>query len=310
MALIDILLATYNGEAWLEEQLDSLFAQDFTDWRLLVRDDGSNDKTMSILRAAQTRAGERLIIVADSGENLGPVGNFARLMEASTADYSMFCDQDDLWHPAKLRLSLTKMQEMESVCGPAIPLLVHTDFQVVDENLHVLATSGHRYQKVEPEKGQTLGRLLVQNVATGCTMMMNRALRERALPIPGEALMHDHWLSLVAACFGRMACLPQPTLSYRQHGGNQVGAQVWNLAYVWGLPFRLRFIRQVMTRNRRQAQALFARYRRDLRAGEAAVLDAFIRLPERGPLRRRCDIFRHGLFYCGFIRNFGWLILC
>jgi hypothetical protein len=70
------------------------------------------------------------------------------------------------------------------------------------------------------------------------------------------------------------------------------------------------FFRQVMARNRRQAQALLARYRRDLRAGEAAALEALLRLPERGPLRRRCEIFRHGLFYCGIVRNFGWLILC
>src|SRR5690606_13737176 len=156
---------------------------------------------------------------------------FARLLGASTADYIMFCDQDDVWLPGKVTLTLAKMQELEAACGAETFLLVHTDLRIVDENLNLVADSGHRYQQIDPDRGNTLGRLLVQNIATGCTIMVNRALRDLALPIPGAALMHDHWLSLVSACFGKIAYLPEPTLLYRQHSGNKVGAQVWSPAY-------------------------------------------------------------------------------
>ena len=308
--MIDILLATYNGAAWLEAQIDSLLAQDFADWRLLVRDDGSTDDTLAVLHAQQDRLGERLRILVDDRKNLGPAGNFARLLEASTADYVMFCDQDDVWLPGKISLTLGKMWEAEAACGTETPVLVHTDLQVVDEKLNLVAASGHRYQQIDPYRGGALGRLMVQNIATGCTVMLNRALRDRALPIPAAALMHDHWLSLVAAAFGKIAYLPVPTLLYRQHGGNQVGAQTWSPAYVARLLFQLPAIRRVMARNRMQAAALHERYGDVLPAGKKTMLEAFIHMPEHGLLQKRRDIFKYGFFYAGAVRNLGWLLLC
>jgi len=308
--MIDILLATYNGSAWLEAQIDSLLAQDCQDWRLLVRDDGSTDATLAVLWAQQARLGDRMRIVADDRKNLGPAGNFARLLEVSSADYIMFCDQDDVWLPGKISLTLAKMREVEADCGSKTPVLVHTDLQVVDEVLNLLADSGHRFQQIDPVNGDTLGRLLVQNIATGCTLMLNRALRERALPIPAAALMHDHWLSLVAAAFGKIAYLPVPTLLYRQHGGNQVGAQSWSPAYVVRLLFQLPAIRRVMASNRAQATVFLQQYRHALAESEQVMLEAFIHMPERGLLQKRRDIFRYGFFYAGAVRNMGWLLLC
>lgn len=308
--MIDILLATYNGAAWLEAQIDSLLAQDCQDWRLLVRDDGSTDATLAVLQAQQARLGERMRIVADDRKNLGPAGNFGCLLETSTADYVMFCDQDDVWLPGKISQTLARMRETETACGTATPVLVHTDLQIVDERLQLVAASGHRHQGIDPIRGDTLGRLLLQNIATGCTVMLNRALRERALPIPAGALMHDHWLILVAACFGKIAYLPVPTMLYRQHGANQVGAQSWNPAYVARLLFQLPAIRRVLARNRQQASALRERYGDVLPAGTQALLEAFIHMPGHGPLQKRRDIFRYGFFYTGAVRNMGWLLLC
>lgn len=308
--MIDILLATYNGAAWLDEQLDSLLDQDFDDWRLLARDDGSSDGTPALLEARLAGLGDRAGLLADSGTNLGPGGNFARLMAASDADYLMFCDQDDVWLPGKISLTLQKMQALEAVCGTGTPLLVHTDLSIADRTMTPLAESGHRYQRIDPERGAVLGRLLVQNVATGCTIMINRALRDLALPLPAAALMHDHWLSLVAACFGRIGYLPQPTMSYRQHGGNQVGAQRWSPDYALRLLWQLPAIRKVMMRNRRQAAAFYQRYQTVLQDRQRATLQAFITMPEHGLFQRRRDIFRYGFFYAGAVRNLGWLLLC
>ncbi|PKN12861.1 MAG: glycosyltransferase family 2 protein [Deltaproteobacteria bacterium HGW-Deltaproteobacteria-4] len=308
--MIDILLATYNGGAWLDEQIDSLLAQDFLDWRLLVRDDGSTDNTVAILKAWQSRLGDQLIILADDGKNLGPGGNFARLLEASTADYIMFCDQDDVWLPGKVSLTLAKMHELEEIHGAETSLLVHTDVRVVDESLNVVADSGDRYRRIDPEKGNAFSRLLLQNISTGCTVMLNRTLRDLALPIPGAAFMHDHWLSLVASCFGDIAYLPTPTLLYRQHVKNKVGAQVWNLAHVVRLLFRLPTIRQMMVGNRMQASAFYECYHAILQDRDRELLEAFIHMPEHGLLQKRRNIFKYGFFYAGAIRNIGWLVLC
>ncbi len=308
--MIDILLATYNGEQWLEQQIESLLLQTFNDWRLLVRDDGSTDGTLEVLQAQQHRLGDRMEIIEDGEGNLGPSGNFLRLLEASTAEYIMFCDQDDIWFPEKMSLTLAKMRDIEADCGVKTPVLVHTDFQVVDDNLNLLAKSGHRYQKINPEKGGRFSRLLVQNIATGCTIMANRALCDRAMPIPGAALMHDHWMCLAAACFGKVSCLSQPTLLYRQHENNKVGACGWSPAYVFRLLFQVDDIRASMHRNRTQADAFYRQYEADLLRRDRSLLEAFIHMPERGPLERRRDILHYNFFYCGAIRNMGWLLLC
>ena len=307
---VDILLATYNGAVWLDELIDSLLNQDFSDWRLLVRDDGSTDETLAILKARQVALGEKISLLVDEDTNLGSMNNFARLLGASTADYIMLCDQDDVWLPKKISLTLAKMREVERVHGADTPLMIHTDFRIVDENLVSVAYSGHRFQQIDPIKGNSFGRILVQNIVTGCTTMINRALCDRALPIPVTALMHDHWLSLVASCFGRIDYLPVPTLLYRQHAANQVGAKRWNLAYAAQLLFQLPTIRLMMERNRIQAQAFYDGYFLLLSKRDKALLISFVQMPERGRLQKRRDIFRYDFLYTGVLRNIGWLFLC
>lgn len=307
---IEIVLSTYNGGRYLREQLDSIVGQTFTEWSLLIRDDASSDDTLEIVSEYVERYRGKIRLVEPPGKNLGACQSFARLLEFAEADYIMFCDQDDVWLPEKISLTLTKIQELKEVHGVEIPLLVHTDLRVVDESLNLVAESGHGYQKIDPDNGNAFGRLLVQNIATGCTTMMNRTLRDRALPIPAAALMHDHWLSLVASCFGKIAYLPTPTLLYRQHVKNKVGAQGWNTVYAAKLLFQLPAIRQIMIRNRMQAKAFCERYHSTLRDRDKALLEAFIDMPERGFLQKRRDIFNYGFFYAGALRNIGWLLLC
>ena len=114
---IDILLATYNGETFLDEQLDSIAAQAHGDWRLIARDDGSSDRTPEILEAFRMRHPGKVVVLEDGDGNLGLVQNFSRLMAHSDAPYAAFCDQDDVWMPEKLALSLAKMRELEQEQG-------------------------------------------------------------------------------------------------------------------------------------------------------------------------------------------------
>ncbi|MER3478802.1 MAG: glycosyltransferase family 2 protein, partial [Leptolyngbya sp. ERB_1_2] len=107
---VDILLATYNGADFLGEQLDSLLRQTYRDWQLLIRDDGSEDQTLNIIESYITSRSRQIYLFKDNHRALGAVGNFAKLIKYSQAEYTLFCDQDDVWLKEKLELSLKRMQ--------------------------------------------------------------------------------------------------------------------------------------------------------------------------------------------------------
>ena len=139
------------------------------------------------------------------------------------ADYVMFCDQDDVWHPDKVRLTLRLMEQVET--DLSLPVLVHTDLRVVDGELREMDPSFQHYSGLDGHR-PSLPQLLVQNVVTGCTVMINRSFGAAGLPPGGggDMLMHDWWLALIAAAMGRAVFLDRATIDYRQHGGNVVGA--------------------------------------------------------------------------------------
>lgn len=219
-----VLLATYNGAAFLPEQLESILSQ-AEGWKLLVRDDGSHDGTRKLLRHIVDKS-SAVIVIDDGLERLGAPGNFARLLENAKeqgVDYCALADQDDLWLPAKLAEQLTQIKMLEQKF-PHCPILIHSDLEVVNRNLETIHPSFMQYQGIQHEDFNQLKVLLCQNFVTGSTVMVNRSLLELALPVPKEALMHDWWLALCAAAFGRLEYVSAPLVKYRQHGNNEVGA--------------------------------------------------------------------------------------
>lgn len=229
---IAILLPTWNGERFLRAQVDSLLAQDYPDFIIVCRDDGSRDASPAIIADYAARFPQRFHIVPADGRNLGASGSFAWLMGyvlthktalGLASAWVMPSDQDDVWHADKLRRSMARMQALEAE-SPGLPLLVHGDLEVVDESLATIAPSFVRYQGLQPLRIR-FARLLVSNTVTGCTALCNEALLRRALPIPPAAVMHDWWLALVAGAFGRLSFIDAPLLQYRQHGANTIGAR-------------------------------------------------------------------------------------
>ncbi len=225
MPRVAIVLATYNGARHLSEQLESLRGQDFGAWRLYVRDDGSRDGTPELLARAARE--DPRITVLETRENLGVIRNFGALLgraHADGADVVFMCDQDDVWLPSKVSRALAVLADLERAHGPAAPLLVHSDLRVVDEALAPIHPSFLAYQAIGHEEERPLGVLLVQNFVTGCAAAVNRALLDLALPFPAECLMHDWWLAQCAAARGAIGFVPEPTILYRQHASNQIGA--------------------------------------------------------------------------------------
>lgn len=222
---VAIVMATYNGDRFIAEQIRSIQAQSFTDWVLYIRDDGSRDDTvLKVLKIAGRDL--RVRLVRDELGNQGAIGNFSVLMKIAfeeSADYIFFSDQDDVWHPEKLATMLAAIRELELKCGAATPLLVHCDLAVVDEELQPIADSFVKFLRLSPTSAD-LGVLLCQNQVTGCACVINRALLELACPVPNDVLMHDWWLALLASSAGKIGFVPKSLVMYRQHGGNVIGA--------------------------------------------------------------------------------------
>ena len=224
--LVDILLATYNGAKYLPAQLDSILAQTHQNFRLLVSDDGSSDATVEILERYRARFGDRLVLLPHPSRGQGVVRNFENLMAASVRDgvahWIAFADQDDVWLPEKIARTLHALVRLQGA-EPAVPCLVHGELMVADADLRVVAPSFSRYQRMDPRQCSPLSLLSINQV-TGCTMMVNRALLQMALPLPGGTIMHDWWCALLSGS-GRRAFLVEPLILYRQHGANQLGAK-------------------------------------------------------------------------------------
>ena len=230
----EILMAVYNGEAFLAEQIDSLLSQDTSDWHLTISDDKSSDKSMEIAQQYIERFPDKISRVFPPHRFGNARDHFFWLMKNCEADYILFCDQDDVWHSDKVRKTVEALKAAEAEYGPEMPVLVFTDQTVVDEKLRTIAPSLMHLQKQDPY-AQDYRNLLIKNVVTGCTVGINRPLADLAgqCTAPEKTIVHDWWLGLVAARFGKMVYLDESTMEYRQHGHNSVGAKdVKKLSYV------------------------------------------------------------------------------
>jgi glycosyltransferase involved in cell wall biosynthesis len=231
---IAILLSTYNGAKFLAEQLDSLLQQSYSNLVIVIRDDGSTDTTVELISHYCAEHKNRIHWISNDEENLGASGSFSFLIEYVLANkekleldsaYMMFCDQDDIWFEDKIEKQVAAMLQAEqNTDGKTMPLLVHTDLQVVSEQNQAIAKSLIRYQGLEIERNR-FTNMVISNLVTGCTALINEALAVKAVPVSKQAIMHDWWLALVAAAFGKVIFLNTPLVHYRQHDSNTIGAK-------------------------------------------------------------------------------------
>ncbi len=290
--LVDIVLATHNGAAHLEAQLASLCAQSHQNWRLIARDDGSSDATPEILSNFAAREARAVIMPSEAGRSAsGPVAAFGAALRHSDAPYFMFCDQDDVWLPTKIKTLLAALRSAERAGEPC---LSHSDLRVVDGDLKPIAPSFRARQHL-PSGDATAYQLLLRNVVTGCAMMGNGALRSAMQPISQSALMHDWWAALIAAHQGQIISVPEATVLYRRHGGNVTGLAsqgkvARELVHFAGIGrFSLAPQRAHLAALQAQARALAAIM------GQGSLAAEFGTLRERGLLHRKTFLARKGL---------------
>ncbi len=306
MSNIVILLSTYNGSNYLNQQLDSLLSQANTNFQIIARDDGSTDDTLQILKSYN-------INVIPSTLNLGACASFAALLDYAVsktdAHYFMFCDQDDVWESNKIEKSLKAMIREEST-HPYTPVLIHTDLQVVDDNLETIHESFMQFQNID-YKYNALNNLLIQNTVTGCTVMINRKLAEASLPIPNNATMHDWWLGLVASQFGRIVFTTGFTIKYRQHSSNTIGASGFismSALYKLYKIFRKKGLYlESMGANIKQAREFLDMYRCFLDNDTIQMLEDLVSMEDQSFWQRRMILIKHRLLKQGILRNIGLL---
>jgi glycosyltransferase involved in cell wall biosynthesis len=307
---VTILLSTYNGEKYLQAQLDSLYRQTHQNLEIIVRDDKSSDNTVNILSNNE-------LTLLESTQNLGVQKSFSTLLEYALKDtdasYFMFCDQDDIWHDNKVSICLKKMLQEEEE-NKDLPLLIHTDLEVVDESLKMISSSFWEYEQILP-RYNNFNRLLMKNTITGCTMLINKPLALLALPIKENAVMHDWWLGLVASKFGKIYFLAQSTMKYRQHHNNAIGAKQNKSNQIIGvfrilthLVIRKKKYMQDMQINFEQSQAFLEAYSSKLDERTTSLLESFSQFPALSFLQKRQTIYTNKLYKQGFTENLAlWI---
>lgn len=229
MATIDILMASYNGEKFINAQLCSLVSQSFKDWRLLIHDDGSTDNTINIIKSWAEKD-NRIVLIEDNIKCGGAAKNFLYLTQFSNAPYCMFCDQDDIWFDNKIETFYKAISN-----EPAeLPIAAYSRSYLWDPDKGILGITGWKFFP------NNLKQFICQNAGIqGCSAICNKTTIQYLRRYKGRVAMHDHLLNLFVLVFGYAIPISTPLMLYRQHSANVTGGSpdalpilkriIWNL---------------------------------------------------------------------------------
>ncbi|HEM6272314.1 TPA: glycosyltransferase family 2 protein [Streptococcus suis] len=280
---VNILMSTYNGQQFLAEQIRSIQEQSYTDWTLFIRDDGSSDNTKEILKDFERQDSRIHLIDSDKSDNLGVIKSFHKLVNHDRADYYFFSDQDDVWLPNKLELSLKEAQNY-----PAdLTLMVYMDLKVVNQDLEIMTESMVKSQS--HHANTELVQELTENTVTGGVAMINHALAEMWQETD-DILMHDWYLALLASAFGNLVFIDQPGELYRQHSDNVLGARTLSKRFKkWIRPHILFAVYWDLIKNsQKQARHLL---QMPLSQSNRELIEAFVTIMDK-PMLERFRILR------------------
>ena len=277
---VNILMSTYNGEKFVSEQVESIQKQTYTDWYLLIRDDGSTDKTCEIL-ADFVSTDSRIKLIR--AENVGVIKSFHELVKNNLdADFYFFADQDDYWLPEKLTAMLDEANKHDN----RKPIMYYSDLKVTDKALKVTSQSMIRSQS--DHANTRLVQELTENTVTGGASMINHELAQ-LWQTTNDVIMHDWYLALVAAALGELVYIDQPTHLYRQHDTNVLGARTfskrlkkWLHPYLWFEKYW-----GLITASQKQAQKLLTENRSAMSEEDQALVTAYVNVLVQPKAKRR-----------------------
>lgn len=237
LVMVDILLATYNGEKYLQAQLDSILKQTYTAWKLIIHDDGSTDNTVSIIEQYRRLYPDKIIVIEDTLKTGSAKNNFSYLMSYVSSSFIALCDQDDIWFPQKLSTIMMLLQTCD--------LVVH-DLCVIDEDGKIMYDSFF----VKNHSKQGFYNNLVHNAFIGCAMAFNRKIYHQIVPIPHNVVMHDWWIGLMAKVHGNVIFCEEKLMYYRRHDSNiSTSSQMSSYTFWRKIYFRIIMVYWVLFRS-------------------------------------------------------------
>ena len=285
VAPVTVLLATYNGLPYLDEQIRSLKAQTVP-FRCLVQDDGSDDGTREVLETL-FKEDPRFLPAGEQGQHLGAAANFISLLRQASGPVAL-CDQDDIWEADKLEVLMQALSQAEGRYGSGMPLLIHSDLEVIGPDGETIHPSFFRHQKWNPE-ANTLPQLLVQNNVTGCACLLSDSLRALIARYAraDQMFMHDWFIAQSAACFGRIQFVDRTLVRYRQHGDNAIGASKTGIfgrfMKALAMPRKARARVDV---NLTEAECLLKSYGKTLPASQERIIRQYMSIPQHNKFLR------------------------
>lgn len=318
MKKVSILLATYNGEKYLAEQLDSILNQTYSNLKIYISDDVSSDRTIEILSKYASKYPNKINVINTKKRNGSATLNFSYLFEnvQDDSDYYMFCDQDDVWLPNKVELLVDKIEEMEK--KGLKNNLVYCDAFVVNENLDEISSSFYKYAKLHYSGEKN--KLLITNDVPGAAMLFDKNLKMVSGKIPKECYVHDFWLMLYATFYGNVEFVDEALYKYRQHSDNVAGSGI-DMSIIGIIDYLkkhniLKIYKDVANLYRKQANlqkntivSFYERNKNNLKDSDKEMMNAYFSLfKNKSKARKIYYIFKYKLFHNTVFRTLIFII--
>jgi len=211
MELVSIIVGTYNGSQYIEEQLKSILEQTYSSLEIIIVDDNSSDNTIEIIKEFQKEYSN--ISLHEFGENVGYIKNFERGISLANGNYIALSDQDDWWMPSKIEVLIHQIKQYD---------LAYCDSTFVDKNLQELGSSFSATKNLISSQNPL--HFLLDNCVSGHAALFKKSLFEKAKPFP-VAIPHDWWITYVASLYGGVYYVDQPLVKYRHHDSNVIATK-------------------------------------------------------------------------------------
>jgi len=306
--MVGVLLATYNGEKFIGQQIESILAQTYADFKLIIADDCSIDNTYMVADSYKVRFPQKIVLYKNKFPTGSAKGNFFCMFEkySKEFDYIIFADQDDVWLLQKLEKMMFRMKQLEKKYTKNLPLLVHSNLSVTDENLNIIYND---MEKLTSVNSHSLNRLLVENSITGNSMLINKKLIE-IYKEPKDCIMHDWWFALIASSLGKISFIKETLTLYRQHEKNTLGVSKINIFNevknrVKNYKKEKKRVRENYNLMFKQAQSLYNYYSKDMKQDKKKIVKEFLKLKEKNRIEKIISIIRNRFYKSTFPMTIG-----
>ncbi len=299
-----IIMTTYNGEKYLKGQIDSILNQTYDKFTLYIRDDNSTDNTKNIIKEYTLKFTDKIIEIKDNKIAGGACNNFLFALEyvynLNKHNIFMFSDQDDVWLKEKIEITLNEYNNLENKDKP---ILIHTDLYVADKELNIIDSSFVKLSHFRKDY-TNFNNYLIQNNVTGCTVFINKDLADLINFKITNIIMHDWFFALIASAFGQVRFINQPTIYYRQHERNTIGAKNFN---IYDRLIKNNTIKKDIYNLFLQAEAFRDIYYNILTIENKNIIDAFCKIKNSNKLTKLKIINEYKFYKQGLIKFIGEL---